>query len=343
VRWPRILGTVLSVLVGAVLAAAWLVPPRLDLNSYRADIARLAAGRLGRAVRIDGPITLRLLPEPILTAASVSVGADEGIRVTAAELLLRVALWPLLDGQIDARELVLRGADLRLPWPLDPDSLMVHTPTWLSALSARVEEGRLTIGDLSFAHIDATLTTEAYTGTYAAAGTAEMSGHSWRFTARLTQPGNDGSAGLDVTLDGQGTMQGTGARLSGQIAPDGTLAGRVSGGGRAGPSRCGCRRRRALTSRLPPAGSIWTPGCRCWCGPRRCNCPPASTCRPRPPPSPVARCAACARRWICPTPAPRCARRGRCCPATRRCACPAASPSPTVPARRTRASRATFR
>lgn len=230
-RWLRTLGALAALLVGVTLAAAWLVPPRLDLNSYREDIAQLAADRLGRAVRIDGPITLRLLPEPILTAANVSVGAGDSIRVTASELLLRVAPVPLLRGRIDARELVLRGADLHLPWPLDPDTLMVRTPAWLTALSARVEEGKLSVGDLNFTHIDATLTTEAYTGTYAAAGTAEMSGHSWHFTARLTQPGSDGSAGLDVTLDGQGKMQGTGAKLSGQIGPDGTLAGRVSGSG----------------------------------------------------------------------------------------------------------------
>ena len=230
-RLLRALGVLFALLLGVTLAAAWLVPPRLDLNRYRADIARLAADRLGRAVRIDGRISLRLLPEPMLTAADVSVGSGDGIRVTAAELRLRLALGPLLETRIDARELVLRGADLRLPWPLDPAALMVRTPAWLSALSARVEEGKLSVGGLILTHIDAGLTTAAYTGTYAASGTAEVSGHAWRFTARLTQPGSDGSAGLDVTLDGQGPMQGTGATLTGQIGPDGTLAGRVVGSG----------------------------------------------------------------------------------------------------------------
>lgn len=221
----------LVLLLAAALVAAWLVPPNLDLDRYRADIAEAATARLGRSIRIDGPIALQLLPEPMLTATNVTIGSGDSIGVTAAELRLRVALWPLAGGRIDARELVLRGADLRLPWPLDPASLIVRTPSWLSALSARVEDGKLHIGGLSFTGIDATLTTGLYTGTYAAAGTAKFSGQQWTFTGRLSQPGPDGSAALDVTLDGQGPVQGTGGSLSGQIGPDGTLAGRVSARG----------------------------------------------------------------------------------------------------------------
>jgi uncharacterized protein involved in outer membrane biogenesis len=222
---------ILLVLLVAALVAAWLVPPRLDLNGYRAGIAAAATARLGRSIRIDGPIELQLLPEPMLTATDVSIGTGEDIRVTATELRLRVALWPLAEGRIDARELVLRGADMQLPWPLDPAALIVRTPRWLAALSARVEDGKLRIGGLSFTGIDATLTTGSYTGTYAAAGTAQFSGQAWTFTARLSQPGLDGSAALDVTLDGQGPVQGTGGTLTGQIGPDGALAGRVTGRG----------------------------------------------------------------------------------------------------------------
>lgn len=231
VRLLRILLWLLLLLIVALPLAAWLVPPRLDLDKYRSTIAGAAAERLGRSVTIGGQVALRLLPEPALTATKIAIGSGESVSITARELSLRVALGPLLEGRIDARELVLRGADMRLPWPLDPSQLMVRTPYWLSALSAVVEDGRLSIGGLTFTGIDATLTTSGYGGTYAAAGTAQFSGQPWHFAGRLTQPGGDGSAGLDIALDGQGPMQGIGATLSGQIASDGSLAGQVGGRG----------------------------------------------------------------------------------------------------------------
>ena len=98
------------------------MPQYLDWNRYRATIEVLASTTLGQPVTIHGPITLNLLPQPVLTAAQVSIGgdaaADVSIRVEA--LRLRVALWPLLGGRVDARELVLRGPDLRMPWPAEP-------------------------------------------------------------------------------------------------------------------------------------------------------------------------------------------------------------------------------
>jgi hypothetical protein len=227
----RFLFTVCLVLVVGALAAAWLVVPRLDPDLFRGELTEVASARLGRSVRIDGPIHLELLPEPMLTAANVRLGSDQGMSITAKEMRLRVALGPLAGGRIDARELVLSGADMRLPWPFDPASVMVRTPRWLASVTARVENGTLSIGRLTFSGIDATFTTGAYTGTYAASGTADLSGQPWRFTAKMTQPGADGSAGLDVTLDGQGPAQGIGGTLTGQIGPDGTLAGRISGRG----------------------------------------------------------------------------------------------------------------
>lgn len=231
-RLLRALGILIAFLLAVTLAAAWLVPPRLDLNRYRGEIAALASARLGGEVHIDGPVSFSLLPEPTLSAAKISLAGDgTGVTVTAAELRLRLALGPLFGGRVDAREIVLRGAELRLPWPLAPTALMLRTPRWLSAFSARVEGGTLLLGKLAFTGIDATLATEAYTGTYIAAGSAQLSGRPWQFSARISQPGADGSAGVDVTLDGHGPVQGTGGTLAGQIAPDGTLVGRVTGWG----------------------------------------------------------------------------------------------------------------
>ena len=70
-----------------------------------------------------------------------------------------MALWPLIGGRVDARELVLRGPDLRIPWPTEPGMLQTRPPAWLAAFAVRIENGRLTIGRLAFTGIDATLAT----------------------------------------------------------------------------------------------------------------------------------------------------------------------------------------
>jgi hypothetical protein len=167
-----------------------------------------------------------------LTAARVSIAGtavtDLSIRVDA--LRLRVALGSLLGGHVDARELVLQGPDLHVPWPAEPGTLRARPPPWLVAFATRIENGRLTAGKLVFSGINATLAT-LETGALSASGTAHFNGYAWDFTARLTRAGADGVAGLDITLDGQGAANGLGASVAGQLAADGTFAGSIAGRG----------------------------------------------------------------------------------------------------------------
>lgn len=155
----------LALLLCCALAGAWLLPQVLDWNRYRDTVAALASARLGREVRIEGPVSLSLLPQPVLTAGKVTLAdAGGGVAVTAAELRLRVALGPLLAGRVDARDLVVRGLDITVPWHpgpggLGPAVLAMPAPDWLTALSARIEGGRLSIGALAITDIQATLAT----------------------------------------------------------------------------------------------------------------------------------------------------------------------------------------
>ena len=218
--------------VAIALLAIWQVPGWLNWTRYRATIEVLASATLGQPVAIQGPISLALLPQPVLSAASVTVGSGDptGLSIHVDALRLRVALWPLIAGRVDARELVLRGPDLRIPWPAEPDVLLARPPPWLAAFAARIESGRLTIGQLAFTGIDATLAT-LETGALSAVGTAQFGGQDWHFTARLTAAGADGAAGLNVTLDGQGKANGLGASFTGQLSADGTLAGGIASRG----------------------------------------------------------------------------------------------------------------
>ncbi len=222
----------LAALLAILVAMLWVVPGLLDWNRYRDSIAALATSGIGRPVRISGAISLHLLPQPILTASGIAVDdTGDGVLLTAQELRLRVALGPLLAGKVDARDLTLRGADLRLPWPLAPGAMAQRPPAWLTGLQARVEESRVQVGSLAVTGIDAALATDPDTGTLSAAGVGQVGARPWHFTARLARPGRDSAAGLDVSLDGQGPLRDTGGTFSGQLAGDGMLSGRVAGRG----------------------------------------------------------------------------------------------------------------
>lgn len=224
----------LALLLGALVVAVWLVPPMLDWTRFRPEIETFASNALGRRVGIEGKVALTLLPQPSFTAAGISIGGPPGPdsgRMTAAQLRVAVTLRGLFSGRIEAQEVVLRGIDLRLPWPPPADALVFRPPAWLSALSARIEGGTITVGSVSAKLAQTSLSTADATGTYNVAGTATVAGRTWRFSAQLSRPGGDGSAGLTLALDGQGPIQGTGFALSGQVAGDGSFAGRIQGRG----------------------------------------------------------------------------------------------------------------
>ena len=174
-RAARTAALAVAALLALLLAGVWFVPGWLDWGRYKDGIARLAASGIGRPVRIGGAVTLHLLPEPVLTAAGIAVDDDgDGVVLTAQELRLRVALGPLLAGRVDARDLVLRGADLHLPWPPAPGALSQRPPTWLSGLQARVEDGRIEVGGVAFTGINAGLATDPDTGTLSSSGTGTL-------------------------------------------------------------------------------------------------------------------------------------------------------------------------
>ena len=220
-----------GLLLLAVLTV-WQVPQWLDWTRYRGTIEVLAATMLGRPVAIHGPIALTVLPEPLLTATQVDIGtghaADISVHVKA--LRLRVALWPLLAGHIEARDLVLRGADVRIPWPAEARVLRAHPLAWAGAFSARIEEGSFSIGRVAISGIDATLTSSD-TGALATAGSAKFSGHDWHFAARLTSPDEDQVVGLDATLDAQGKATGLEASVTGRLSAEGGFSGSISSHG----------------------------------------------------------------------------------------------------------------
>lgn len=118
-----IIGTVLAL----VLAAAAILPPLIDWSAYGGPIAARVQAATGRPVTIDGPIALRLLPTPSLSAGAVSIGNPAGMPgtlVRVEKLRLRLALGPLLGGKVRLEALELDKPELTLERAED------GTPNW---------------------------------------------------------------------------------------------------------------------------------------------------------------------------------------------------------------------
>jgi hypothetical protein len=133
--------------LGVLVAAVWAVPPMLDWNRFRTEIAAFAGAELGRTVVIGGDVTLRLLPQAVLTANDVTVpDQGDGMSARVASLRLEVGIWPLLAGRLVVHDLVLGSPVLTLPAALPGSVVNPARPHVPHAFAAHVENGILRTG-----------------------------------------------------------------------------------------------------------------------------------------------------------------------------------------------------
>jgi uncharacterized protein involved in outer membrane biogenesis len=205
----------------------WSLPRWLDWNAQRPHLAAIAAERLGRPVTLEGPVAFVLLPQPRLEAFRVRVAdTGDGVRAEARALRLRLALAPLLFGRIVVREVALVGADIQLPWP--PVALPgLLPPAWLSALDARIEDGRVQIGDVAIEGVQARLTAGDPADAVRAAGEFRWGNRPVTFEGALGRAGDDGIAPLDLAF----RLAGGRAQLRGVLFAEGGFEGRFDAEG----------------------------------------------------------------------------------------------------------------
>lgn len=220
----RRLATLLGALLVLLGAALWLGPRVVDWEAQRPRLAALAAARLGRPVALEGPLRLALLPQPRVEASGVRIGGDEedGLGVAARAMRLRLDLGALLAGRLEPREIVLVGAEIRLPWP-PATTLALRPPPWLLALDARIEEGRVHLGEAVLEGVAARLTAGDALEAVHAEGAFTWRGLPVRFAATLGRPGFDGVATLDLTLAAANAT----AAARGALLPEGGFEGRM--------------------------------------------------------------------------------------------------------------------
>ncbi len=90
----------------------------LDLGMFRAQIEARGTEAFDRRLTIAGPMRLKPSFQPLLVAEDVRIGNPEwASRPNFAHiqrLEIRVALWPLLRGELDVRDVIFSGADVLL-------------------------------------------------------------------------------------------------------------------------------------------------------------------------------------------------------------------------------------
>jgi len=106
-----------GMLAAATVAAAVLLLTT-DPREYAAIAARSVQAATGRTLAIGGDVELHLLPSPAVVVEDVSLSnAGWGSRpqmVSARRLEIVLAPLPLLSGRLEARRVVLHGADILL-------------------------------------------------------------------------------------------------------------------------------------------------------------------------------------------------------------------------------------
>ena len=93
-----------AILLVVLIAAAVIGPSFINWNDHKARIIAAVHDATGRKLAIDGDISLGILPAPALSAHNVRLaglpGAASADMLTLKELEVRVALAPLISGEI---------------------------------------------------------------------------------------------------------------------------------------------------------------------------------------------------------------------------------------------------
>ncbi len=133
--------TVVGGIVVLVIAAALIAPFFIDLNDYKGTIEAKAKEATGRDLKIDGKISLSLLPLPSVTVDGIKFGnAPGGTAPNMAEIesaKVKVALMPLLSHKAQITEIVLTKPVIVLEklkdgtgnWQLNPSAPSGTTTT----------------------------------------------------------------------------------------------------------------------------------------------------------------------------------------------------------------------
>lgn len=98
-------------LIVALVAVALILPGFLDWNQYKGDLTAQVEALTGRPLKVNGNVSLTILPSPTLSAADVQLanvaGGAAKDMATLKSLDVRISLMPLLSGEIQVESVRL--------------------------------------------------------------------------------------------------------------------------------------------------------------------------------------------------------------------------------------------
>jgi uncharacterized protein involved in outer membrane biogenesis len=226
----------LVVLIAGILAAALIAPSFVDWNQYKGEIASRIEAATGCKLRIDGDISLSIVPGPYLSVGGVKFanidGAAEPDMLRLKALALNIGFTPLLEGRVQVESLDLvepvltleRLADGRDNWhfssnvskpatagakPVPPNDVSnpadCGLPEWIQLDRFAVHGGTLAYRDDRTGKIETLgqidgIVLAPQIGAIRAQGKAMALGQPIGFDMAVERPSSGGLAGLALKL-----------------------------------------------------------------------------------------------------------------------------------------------
>lgn len=105
------IGIFAGLLLVLLISGALVAPSFVDWNKYKSEIETTASDLSERTVKINGDLSLTILPSPAFSAENVSVsnvqGGEADNFVTLKSVDVNVAFFPLLSGEVQVKKLIL--------------------------------------------------------------------------------------------------------------------------------------------------------------------------------------------------------------------------------------------
>ena len=245
------------VLLALVAAALFLVPPFLDWERFKPEIAERLEAIVGRPLAIDGAIAVSILPSPEIALADLRIANAPGAAVPdmarIKSLDFALALGPLLGGEIAVTSLALvepvieleRFADGRAGWLIEtaagetPAQPAAGGPEAADLEPTRIDSATVRNGTIVYRHgdgrpperierIDAVLSARSLDGPFRADGSATLHGRTIAFQLATGTIGEDRALPLSLEASaggerGTALFEGSVSGIDGTPAFDGTL------------------------------------------------------------------------------------------------------------------------
>lgn len=226
-----------AAVIGGLVVIALVAPMFVNLNNYKGLIAQKAKEATGRDLAITGDISLSLLPMPAVSIEGVKFGnvpgASQPDMVTLEQAKVKVALFPLISGDVQIKEVVLSKPVILLEklrdgsanWQIKPAGEPAATPAEtkeaageatketaasagmnIAVDSASIEDGTLIYRDdtsgseQKIENINVDLSMESLEGPFEAKGGVTALGAPLGFTVKLGKMNTGKPMPVDVSL-----------------------------------------------------------------------------------------------------------------------------------------------